>query len=138
MFTSISVLDDVGDMADDLFIDLVDLEWCWRAKKIGYQIYMSGTAILPHQIGVSVKKVMNRSFLVAAPIRHYYVYRNVLWLCKLDYMPKLQKRKRLKCLIFFFFLYPWLTDQPFKTFSYMVKGTFDGLFGRLKQKEESA
>jgi rhamnosyltransferase len=114
-FTSLAVLDDVGGMADKLFIDGVDHEWCWRAKNRGYKIYKSGKAILPHKVGSKTIKLFGLPFLISAPFRYYYQYRNFLLLNKLEYAPRSRKIKgSLRKFVELFFV-PWFTSHPLQT-----------------------
>ncbi|HFP9739483.1 TPA: glycosyltransferase family 2 protein, partial [Escherichia coli] len=48
---NLEVLDQVGFMEDDLFIDGVDHEWCWRAGRLGYKIAIIENAIMKHRLG---------------------------------------------------------------------------------------
>jgi rhamnosyltransferase len=130
-FTSLDVLDDVGGMADKLFIDSVDHEWCWRANSRGYQIYKSGKAILPHKVGSRTIKLFGLPFLIAAPFRYYYQYRNFLLLSKLNYAPRNRIVKgTLRKFVELFFV-PWFTAHPLQTIKYMFKGLYAGLHERL-------
>jgi len=38
-------------MNEDLFIDWVDFEWCWRARKKGYKIIGNANVVITHQLG---------------------------------------------------------------------------------------
>jgi rhamnosyltransferase len=133
-FTSLSVFDEVGGMADSLFIDYVDHEWCWRAQKYGYLIFRSSQAILQHQVGSKTIKKFGCSFLVSAPIRYFYQYRNSLWLSRLDYVPKMWKIKTIRLQLVQFIIVPWYTNKPFYTISNMLKGIFAGMRGYLHNK----
>jgi rhamnosyltransferase len=44
------VLDVVGGMNDSLFIDYVDIEWCLRAKNLGYEILGCYRALMNHYL----------------------------------------------------------------------------------------
>jgi rhamnosyltransferase len=130
-FTSISVFDEVGVMADRLFIDYVDHEWCWRAQRYGYLIFKSSRAILQHQVGSKTIKRFGRSFLISAPIRYFYQYRNSLWLSRLDYVPQTWKIKTIRLQLVQFVIVPWYTNKPLYTIFNMLKGIFVGLKGYL-------
>jgi rhamnosyltransferase len=130
-FTSLAVIDEVGGMADKLFIDGVDHEWCWRAQSRGYKIYKSGKAILPHQVGSRTVKLFGLPFLISAPFRYYYQYRNFCWINKLAYAPRSRKFKGSLRKLAEIILVPWFTSHPLKTLKYMLKGLYDGLCERL-------
>lgn len=83
MLIPISSIKKIGMMKDDLFIDMIDYEWCWRAIKKGFALFEDERVIFKHQIG-SEKKVLNKQII--APFRLYYVFRNTLYLVNLpDY-----------------------------------------------------
>ncbi len=131
MTTDIDVLLQVGGMEERLFIDLVDHEWCWRAQKYGFNIYKSSKATLSHQVGNKMVKIFEMPFLVSAPIRYYYQYRNYLWLNKLDYVPRKWKRKVVIRKVFEFFLIPFFTKQPIVTLKNMISGIKSGINNSL-------
>lgn len=72
------VLQAVGLMREDFFIDWVDTEWCLRARAQGYQIYGVCAAVLEHTLGDNVVRVLGREIPRHAPWRHYYQARNFL------------------------------------------------------------
>ena len=67
-------------MDEPLFIDWVDLEWCWRARKLGYQIIGNADVEIRHQLGDGSINVGFRKISVRTPIRHYYITRNAVYL----------------------------------------------------------
>ena len=44
-------LQQIGDMKESYFIDNVDLEWCFRAKSLGFDLVGTDGAVLYHAIG---------------------------------------------------------------------------------------
>jgi rhamnosyltransferase len=46
-----SVLDSVGAMREDFFIDWVDIEWCMRARSMGYLSYYVPSVVMKHSVG---------------------------------------------------------------------------------------
>lgn len=130
-FTSLDVLDEVGEMSDTLFIDYVDHEWCWRAQNHGYRIFESPNAILSHQVGDRIIKFCGHAFLLSAPLRYYYQYRNALWLTKFDYVPISWKRKTIRLQLAQLIFIPWYTSSPLVCLLSMLKGIVVGLRWRL-------
>lgn len=81
---AINVLEVVGLLREELFIDGLDVEWCLRAKSLGYQILMTPHTVLKHRLGNGAKeKVLSHS-----PIREYYICRNSILLSKYRYIPR--------------------------------------------------
>lgn len=76
------VLDTVGPMADELFIDYVDIEWGLRARNMGYRSYGVYPARMMHTLGDEWVKFRNRRVPVHSPLRHYYHARNAIWLVR--------------------------------------------------------
>jgi rhamnosyltransferase len=80
---SIKVLMEVGLINDFLFIDALDVEWCLRAKSLGYTILMSPHAVLEHRLGNGCENKVLSHF----PMREYYICRNSIILIKYGYIP---------------------------------------------------
>lgn len=129
--TSLDVLDRVGLMNERLFIDLVDHEWCWRAKNKGYAIFRSTRAVLKHHVGLNTKYLFGNYMIVSAPERYYYQYRNTLWLLKTSLPPIVWKKRIARFRLLVFFAIPFMSDKPFKTWLYMIKGIKSGISENL-------
>ena len=85
----------VGLLKSRMFIDYVDFEWCWRAESLGFVCGMTRNVRLPHKVGVRQKRILGMVFIESAPFRYFYQYRNLTALCRLNYVPKQWKRKKL-------------------------------------------
>lgn len=68
----------IGKKDESLFIDWVDIEWCLRARKAGFEIYGSADAVSVHRLGDGFVRVRGRSLTLHSPLRHYYMIRNAL------------------------------------------------------------
>lgn len=122
---------DIGLMDESLFIDLVDFEWCWRAKKYGYRVFSSKRARMGHMVGQRNVKILGLyTLLIPSPIRHYYQFRNTLFLLKRRYVPKYWKIKAFVERCIEFFLYPIFVKPRLHRFKYINKGIVDGLFNK--------
>ncbi|GAB2503001.1 glycosyltransferase family 2 protein [Microbulbifer agarilyticus] len=125
---SVSCLKDIGGLEDELFIDNVDVEWCFRALAKGYRLLGVATSQFSHAIGEG------RSLCLGVPIvkkhsssRTYYVWRNVLSLLVRDYVPIVWKinafiRMLLK-LVFLIFT----SSERFKHLSATLRGVRERL-----------
>lgn len=103
----LAALDAVGDMDDGLFIDNVDLEWCFRASAQGHALFGVCAARMLHHHGADRQRVpgLPRGIIVHSPRRLFYMMRNRVLLYHRAYTPKrwiLQDMPRLlaKLLIF--------------------------------------
>jgi len=70
--------DYVGPMDEHLFIDNVDLEWCFRAKYRGMTVYGICDAGMQHSIGDTLRpsRLVAGGFKIHQPTRLYYIMRN--------------------------------------------------------------
>ena len=129
--TEESVLDEVGLLNDRLFIDLVDHEWCWRAKSKGYKLFMSSKNILQHQVGKKTIKFLGYPILISAPFRYYYQYRNTIWLIKCNYAPSAWKWKAFVRKSIEISIIPFYTGDFILTLKNILKGIISGIKQKL-------
>lgn len=80
---SLDIIRDVGLMDENLFIDFIDTEWCYRAHKKGYSVYQSATAKMQHNLGES-KAILGGLVKIrySKPIRYYHFTKNLKRLTK--------------------------------------------------------
>ncbi|KND55039.1 dTDP-rhamnosyl transferase RfbF [Candidatus Paraburkholderia kirkii] len=78
---------DIGPMDDGLFIDFVDLEWCARARRAGYEVLGTPLLRLRHSLGGEPVRILGRAYPSHSPLRHYYLFRNATALIRRAYMP---------------------------------------------------
>lgn len=71
---------DVGSFREDLFIDWVDTEWCWRARSLGYTIVQTPSVMISHELGYGQKNFAGRSVTIHNSFRNYYKIRNSVYL----------------------------------------------------------
>jgi rhamnosyltransferase len=90
----IAALDAVGPLREDLFIDLVDTEWCLRAQKLGLVSYIDRGVTMQHEYG-EVREVLGVRFTSRIPVRHYYMVRNFIWLLRQGWVPLVWKLRSL-------------------------------------------
>ncbi|MCL1139579.1 glycosyltransferase family 2 protein [Shewanella pneumatophori] len=75
----------VGDMNEDLFIDLVDFDWCFKCLKCSIPITCVTSVIMKHSIGLKKGPITG---IIHNPIRNYYKQRNPFYLLAYNYVPK--------------------------------------------------
>lgn len=124
----VRVINEVGNMREDLFIDLVDYEWCWRAKDAGYLLEKNNEVKIKHQSGEG-------KFLgfigISKPFRLYYQFRNFIYLSNSTYIPKKYKRIGYLKLIIRGIVNILFFDSRIERFRYIKRGIKDGRAGRL-------
>lgn len=79
----------IGNFIDDLFIDFVDFEFCYRLHRHGFSCVKINCACLRHQVSsvhpLPPKKILGieiKSHNIHSPLRFYYEYRNSLYVMK--------------------------------------------------------
>ena len=83
--TSIPIFNRLGGFRDDLFLDLVDFEYCLRARQQGHKILVSCAARLVHKVGDETRSKrmgVTISSTHHSPLRRYYLFRNSIELIK--------------------------------------------------------
>ena len=123
---SLSVFSEIGGYNESLFLDLVDFDFCYRAKNAGYKTILFPGIILAHTIGIRTKGRSLKNFKLSerqihSAIRMYYILRNSLWLLKQPYLPKgaeQEIRNNLKLLKNNILYHP----QKSKVYYYLWKG----------------
>lgn len=80
----LAVLDEVGGMNEDWFIDHIDLEWGLRARRAGYGSFGVVGARLAHSLGDRVQRIpgRERDVHIHSPVRNYYMARNTVLLVR--------------------------------------------------------
>lgn len=125
-------LSDIGLMDEELFIDWVDLEWCWRARKKGYKIIGNADVVIEHQHGDSSKDIGFREVILRSPIRHYYTTRNAFHLALRDKSLDILHRITLFFRSFRYIVgYPILSKPHLTHLKYVLLGFWHGITGKL-------
>jgi rhamnosyltransferase len=125
-------------MLDCLFIDLVDIEWGLRAKGRGYQSFGVCAAKMKHTLGGTPISFFGKDFASHSPLRHYYQFRNTIWLCRQSWLSFNWKFVSGKSLILKFTLYSMFEKPRFAHFEMMLKGIWHGLVGEMGKFKEDA
>lgn len=125
------VLETVGGMREDLFIDYVDIEWGMRARKAGYQSFGVCAACMKHDLGDEPIVFMGRKLPLHSPVRHYYHFRNAIFLYRLDTLPLQWKVADGWRLILKYGFYTLFAKPQYKHWWMMTKGAWHGLRGRM-------
>lgn len=127
-----SILDEIGLMNEELFIDWVDLEWCWRANKLGYEILGNADVIINHQLGDKAINIGVREVNMRSSIRHYYITRNAFYLSL--YCESIDLKHKI-VLFFKSFKYivgfTFLSNEKISNFKITLRAFFDGINGKI-------
>lgn len=125
-------LTDIGLMNEDLFIDWVDLEWCWRATGKGYKIIGNSDIIITHRLGDKIKTIGSREVGLRSPIRHYYITRNAFYLALRSKNLNMLYKITLFFRAFRYIVgYPLLSTPHLIHLKYVLLGFWHGILGKL-------
>lgn len=130
MVAPLEVFDQVGSLEDGLFIDNVDLEWCFRVRSKGLLLYGVCNAVLEHRLGDQVLHVGNRSVYRHSSLRQYYIMRNRLHLYKRSYAPLGWLFQDALRAVFKVMLFSFVFPSRRENIKMMLHGVRDALKGR--------
>ena len=132
---SLQTLEKVGGPLNKLFIDQIDMEWCFRARALGYSLFGCCNAILHHSLGEEPKDFFGRKFIHQNPLRHYYIFRNAVWLLFKKYVPIGWKFLFIRMIIARFFIYSLFVSPRLSYLKMMALGMLHGLSEKLGKFE---
>lgn len=127
----LSVLSEVGGPLDELFIDQVDFEWCFRVRSHGYRLFGVCSAVLYHSMGENPGILLGKKFLHHGPLRHYYIFRNAVWLLSKSYVPSGWKFLFIRTMIIRLMVYCGFISPRLGYLKMMTKGIWHGIKGQL-------
>ncbi|MED7787564.1 glycosyltransferase family 2 protein [Francisella sp. 19X1-34] len=129
---NISNLSQIGLMAEELFIDYVDIEWCLRAKSKGFEILINSDTLLEHSIGEESISVLGNTYPDRSAKRMYFLTRNGIYLffyCK--YLSLTQRLSIfLKTFIYIYF-YSSRGIEKTKKLKHCFIGIYHGLIKKM-------
>lgn len=132
---SISSLKDIGYMKEEFFIDYVDTEWCFRALSKGYKIYMSSSAVMKHSIGDDTIRFLNFKIPVHSGFRRYFRIRNLFFMWKMPYIPRILTAKLMVTNFLHQILLIVLKKNKYSYIKFYFKAIKDGLVQSKKYHE---
>lgn len=126
----ISVVNDVGAMREQLFIDHVDTDWFLRAKYCGYRFYGCCASRMSHALGERTVKVWLgrwRTVPVHKGFRYFFMFRNSMWLYRQRYAPAKWISADVMRLIYIFLFSGVLVSSRKENIRWICKGIKAGL-----------
>lgn len=131
-------LPEVGLMRGDLFIDWVDLEWCWRAAAAGWEVRGNADVVIDHSLGDRAVKVGDRHYPVRSVVRHYYIIRNAVYLgLRGRGIPPAIRINVLSKMMKYLVGFTLLGRPRAENLRHCLRGVADGALGRLGPMEGS-
>lgn len=126
----LATLDAVGGMEEGMFIDYVDIEWGLRAKAAGYQCYGVCAAQMRHDLGEAPIEFLGRKLPLHSPLRHYYHFRNAVWMYRQPWLPLHWKLADGWRLLLKYGFYTLFAQPRHRHWWMMSKGVWHALRGR--------
>lgn len=126
----------VGLMNEDLFIDWVDFEWCWRARRVGFAVIGTSRLAVRHRLGDRTARVAGHAVNLRGALRHYYIVRNAFHLSLR--CPSLGHWQRFVLFIRawkYVLAYPLLGRPRMQHLVWVCRGLMHALAGRLGRCE---
>lgn len=120
-----SIFERVGLFDEDLFIDGVDFDWGWRARRLGFDLRLCRSTAIQHSLGEG--RVAGVRY--PSPIRHYFQYRNILCLMRRPHTPLDWRATQLFKLAAKLTLIPLLMPQRMVRLRFAISGIRDALRG---------
>jgi rhamnosyltransferase len=124
----------IGLMREDLFIDQIDIEWCLRARHLGFHLLGCGAARMDQRMGEGSIPVWYLSWRKEphySPARLYYRFRNYIALL---YDPRIDSRWKLRVSWYHLgLIYTHLVFGPSRwaTLRSIALGTLDGFTKKM-------
>lgn len=127
----IEVLDEVGDMDEQLFIDWVDIEWGMRAKRYGYVSYIAPRVIMRHSIGDEYVKFGHKNINLHTDFRNYFIVRNSIYLSLYSKLPLNFKIIQLGKVPLYILFYSYHSKKRLYSFGLLTKAVIDGILKNM-------
>ncbi len=123
-------LTEVGLFLDILFINYIDIEWCFRSRFKGLKVFTSNNTKLTQDVGLYRKMILGRSIPVHNPIRRYYAARNSIFML---FLPHVSIGYKLREIFFnpMRLVFDCLVEGNTRhRVSFFMKGIYDGIRGK--------
>jgi Predicted glycosyltransferases len=117
--------------SEDLFLDFVDFDWCWRMRSKGWKVFMLNEVIMPHRLGIAQRRILGLTYHIPAPYRHYFQFRDTLRLLSWHHVPLYSKFRLGLILIPKIIIYPVILNNGKERLFWMMHGIKD-YFRKIK------
>lgn len=109
-----------GGFMEELFVDGLDIDYCYKSHENGYKVIECGEAIIMHH-PAETKTFLGFKYGISSPNRYFMQTRSLIWCWRRYKKPKL----------FCFYLYKWMKVLLFfprkkEYIREMIKGTKEG------------
>jgi rhamnosyltransferase len=126
------VLDKVGDMNEDLFVDHVDTEWILRCRAQGYRAFGVCDATMEHGVGNTTFRFWFgrwRNTPLHSPERDYYLFRNSINVYRMPHAPWRWIVNDILRLLGLAVVFPVFAPGRWRRIQLITRGIWHGLWG---------
>lgn len=122
----------LGGFREDLFIDYIDHDYCIRARKQGFGVFVAPAARLRHMLGCPKKHFFfGKAFFSSGhrSFRYYYMFRNIILIWRTSFWADPQwfvsmafihlPKMFIKAIIY--------DGSPLRKIGFALRGIFDGM-----------
>lgn len=127
----IQVLNEVGMMKESLFIDMVDTEWCIRAKLYGYDSFVAPKTIMRHSIGDEFVSVGQRKVNLHSDFRNYFIVRNSVYVVLYERMSLNFRIAQLIRVPLHILFYSYHSKRRLYSLGLLTKAVIDGILKNM-------
>lgn len=121
----------IGPFDAGMYVDMTDVEWCFRATFRGFRLYGVCCVTMSHEVGLGkLRTVFGVALLSYSPVRRYYAARNSVHLLRSPYVRRMWKVRMLGGLIARWILLPLAPESGHGRLSewrMFSKGIWEGL-----------
>lgn len=124
-------------LTESLFIDHVDTDWSFRVLQRGGLLFGIPGAKFIHSMGEEGIRFWLLGWRVwpkRSPARHYYLFRNTIWLLRASYVPLVWKFWAMVKLLLTATVCGLFDPRRFEHLKKMGKGIWHGVVGRMGQE----
>jgi rhamnosyltransferase len=127
----LSVLERIGGMQDNLFIDFVDIEWGERAALAGYGCYLVPSVTMKHSIGDEFVTLLGRRVLLHSDFRKYFIVRNAVFLALWSSLSVSTRLQLVFKVPYYLGCYSWYSAKRASALRLLLGAVADGVRKRM-------
>jgi len=130
MLLNMKLIHKIGVMRDEYFIDRVDNEFCFRARRMGFKIVVLPGIDVEHKLGnITIGKILGKKICLynQSPVRAYYRTRNLILFTKEN--PTFDSIKKCFFTIILDIIRSSQENNTIAKYRMLLKGVRDGIRG---------
>jgi rhamnosyltransferase len=127
---SLEMVERIGEFDAAMFIDHVDTEWSFRVASRKFGLFGIPWISFYHRMGESGRRIWLFGWRVwpeRSPLRHFYLYRNTIWLLRREYVPAIWKAWAVVKMVLTLFIVTISDRRRSKQLGMIWKGVMDGV-----------